>query len=612
MPATLAEQKDSRLRKTPQGSLYGAPAAIALAVVLLLQASAGAWWYVEHTAYDARVQLLESMGLARGEPTGTTVVVGMEEDSMVTVKPLIFWYPEIGRFLSMMDEAGAASVGIDLIPIHSLGKKMMESVSEIMAGSMDDNAVALMEGFGQISDNSILAPMLYADNMTVVQGVADGTVPYYYPLMAFMPSVVPASVRLLPDKDTVVRRQALSFMQGQDEKIDSFAQALYKVQVPESSKDDSVILNFSLRSGVKYYSFTDMLAGKYDLEELKGKSVLLGYITNYDDVHHVPLGTRIPGVIIHAVTIETLLTGTGAREIPAGLRFLAVALLAMAALLVSVRQRPLEAGAIVVVLSALYAVINIYAFHKGSLMPMFPTVLAPLLIFGTVYPYRYLVEERHRRKLYRTFSYYMDSDVIDTLISTDAENLFKGENKDVCVIFCDIRGFTKLSNMVRADYVVSFLNGFFSRCTEVVQKHGGIVDKFIGDAMLIFFHSEEGSAQNALKAALGIIKEVESLNSDGVFASNLEGWELNIGLGIHYGRVIMGNIGSEKKMDFTIIGEPVNIASRIEGLSKKLGHPLIATEEIYEMAKNDFKFKQLGKHRVRGIDSDIDLYTVIG
>lgn len=585
-----------------------APALICAAVFAALWASSPLWSPLEQRAYDARMRLIESIGASSASPTGKVVVVGMEEDRIAAVKPLIFWYPEIGRFLSLMDSHGANAVGIDLIPLHSLGQKMKDAAISIMADNARAGFEDEMEELGELTDNSLMAPMLRStERMGLVQGVADGTVPYYYSFMAFMKNAHPATVRLTPDSDAVLRSQAMRI--GGDE---AFAHALARLAAPESPlPEGSVLLNYHLQKGIPYYSFLDVLDGKAPAGSFEGRTVLLGYITRYDDVHMTPWGREIPGVMIHAIALETLLDRSRPMPAPVWASIMALGLLCALSALFSARFGPTLAIALNLIVIAISATSNLWLYQSGILMPLAPHLFAPIIIFGTIYPYRYFIEERSRRRIIKTFSYYMDPRIIDSLMDKDAESLMKGEIKDFCMLFSDIRGFTSMTNQNTPEMVIGFLNQYFRLVTEIIQHNNGVVDKFIGDAVLAYFPHEGNPCVNAIAASKQMLEAAEEFNKSDLVRSLRGGWTLQIGIGLDYGSAIIGNIGSERRMDFTVIGDPVNKASRMEGITKRLKVPIVTTEIVFFMAKEQFEFRHLGLYGVRGVGEHIDLYTIM-
>jgi len=206
----------------------------------------------------------------------------------------------------------------------------------------------------------------------------------------------------------------------------------------------------------------------------------------------------------------------------------------------------------------------------------------------------------------------VDKDLIDELLAKDPASLLKGEHKNVCIIFLDIRDFTRLSQQHTARQLFEVLNLYFGRITELVQLHNGFVNKFIGDGVLAFFATGSNPVSNAIRAAENIVEKTAQLNAEDAFRPFIGAWKIRIGIGIHYGKVVVGNIGSERKMDFTIIGEHVNIASRIEELTKQVKKNLLISDAVYQMAIQDFHFEPLGDYSIKGVEKPIGIYTLVG
>lgn len=581
-------------------------ALIGFSVFLLLFLSRDSWREMDLRAYDLRLQAVERLDLARPDtarPTGKVVVVGMEEKALLKEKPLVFWYPEIGMFLRKMDEFGAGVVGIDVIPVHALGEKMADAARSVVSSGLAEKHGRFLDELGRQTDNSLLGPLLeVSGRIKIVQGVADENVPYYYGLLAFMENVRPASVKLTIDEDQGIRRQRVIY----DENLWSFPHAVSVASGGDGDIGEPVVLiNYLIEKDIPYYSFTDVLRGRHAGDKFAGKTVLLGYITTYDDIHSTPLGRRLPGVKIHAAAVETLLGRSFLRIAPLRCEAAVLFFLTAAGLVAAIALRPALAVFASLSLMAAYALFNLFLFSRGHVAALFPHVLSPLLVLTFVYPYRYFVEERSRKKIYRTFSYYMDGHVIDTLITKSPESLLRGERQELCIFFLDIRDFTALAHEEEPENIIAFLNRFFGLATEIIQRHEGFVNKFIGDAVLAFFGSER-AVDNALRAAAEIVEGTGKINRDVIFSKP---WTLRIGIGIHWGGVIVGNIGSEKKMDFTIIGDSVNIASRVEGLTKRLDRAVLVTETAYRRAGREFDLENLGEFKIRGIEKPVAVYS---
>lgn len=216
------------------------------------------------------------------------------------------------------------------------------------------------------------------------------------------------------------------------------------------------------------------------------------------------------------------------------------------------------------------------------------------------------------QRLRRAFSRFVPEEVIDRLTedaASEAESI--NEKRKVAVLICDIRNFTSISERNKPENVVSFLNEYFKKMVEVIKKHGGAIDKFMGDAIMALFGtpvSYEDNARRAVDAAL----EMQSL-VPGISCSNLfipEGMNFNVGIGIHYGDVIVGSIGCAEKSDYTVIGDTVNLASRLEGLTKSYGAGIIISGAVKNELNRKYNLLHLDTVKVKGKSVGIQIYRV--
>lgn len=208
------------------------------------------------------------------------------------------------------------------------------------------------------------------------------------------------------------------------------------------------------------------------------------------------------------------------------------------------------------------------------------------------------------------FAHYVPADVMDEIINETINKRRNSENRNVSVLFSDIRDFTAISEHSIAQEVVDFLNTYFSKMGSEIISEGGHIDKFIGDAiMAVFgaFASMENPAENSIRAAIKMLAALEKMNSSNF---NISHNKIDIGIGINCGDCILGNIGFQNKMDYTIIGDTVNLASRIESLTKKYRHQLIVSEYVYEATKDIFIHRHIDNVRVKGKIKPVSIYAV--
>ena len=219
------------------------------------------------------------------------------------------------------------------------------------------------------------------------------------------------------------------------------------------------------------------------------------------------------------------------------------------------------------------------------------------------------------KRIRRAFSRFVPEQIIDSLVlqanDTD-QKVGVGETRAVAILFSDIRSFTNISEKNRADVLVAFLNRYFSTMVEIIKKHGGTIDKFIGDAIMAEFGTPVSYEDNCRRAVMAAYEMRDALDS--VEMGDLvmpEGMKFNIGIGIHYGDVIVGSIGSKDKTDYSVIGDNVNLASRLEGLTKTYGTQILVSESVRaDAGENSFCFRHLDDVRVKGKKNAVPIYAV--
>lgn len=606
-------------------------AAVALAVCIGAYPS-GFQGVLERKAYDARVRLSERLGLGSDRTSGKTVIVGIDERSIIRDKPLLFIYDDIGRFLKRMDEYGAAVVGLDMILVHKQSEKLGNAARALLGDRMDRAGDAMgrtMEDIGERLDRSVLEPIIdVSERVKIVQVVHGDLVPFFYGVSPFIKNMTIADASLtdgaFDTNDGVIRKQVFPASERP-----SFASALYLLTTGRPYTGGTVFINYRMAGAVPFFRFDDVMSGKADKRSFAGRTVILGYINGYEDVHATPLGldispglpdggrnmsgqkgAKMAGPLVQGLILETMLTAASVTEAPLFAHIIILICLVAAAYAAVIYLKPLHTALTLAGMIALFFIADLVMFSHGYYVHLFPQLAAPVIVAVMVYPYRYFVEEKMRRKVQKVFGYYIDKRVLDTLVEKDSEALLAGESRKICIFFLDIRDFTQLSTTRSAQEMVQFLNFFFGGLTGIIQRNAGFVNKFIGDGILAFFMTGENPVGDGIAAARGIVAETARLNEARGFEKFIGGWEVRVGIGIHYGEVILGNIGSEQKMDFTIIGEHVNITSRIESLTKEVGAAILISDDARVAAGDGVFCREVGHFNVKGIEHAISLYTV--
>jgi len=350
-----------------------------------------------------------------------------------------------------------------------------------------------------------------------------------------------------------------------------------------------------------------------------GKICLIGSTsTGAADFVPSPVGERTPGVVVHANILNTILTGAFIRQAPELLNILVILLAGAAVSLLAAWRPVLQAGPLVVLLAFAYAAIN--ALVVFGLWSFWLVLVAPLgamlASFVVVTAYRQLTEERAKRHIKAMFSHALSPALVDRLMEDPSLARLGGEKRVLTCFFSDLAGFTPLSHRLGEQGTVSLLNRYFDRMTEIVQNRcGGYLNKFLGDGIFVFFGApvfQDDHPARALRAALECQQEVAALNR--VLAEESQGQiELSCRIGIATGEVMVGNCGSTQRMDYTAIGDTVNLASRLEGANKFFGTRILAADETWRRRDGEqFLARPLGSVYVVGRTDAAAVWNLIG
>ena len=383
----------------------------------------------------------------------------------------------------------------------------------------------------------------------------------------------------------------------------------------------------------KIISALSILQDKVDLEKLFGdKLVLIGQSSDAArDRFFTPVfrprssdGSRIllSGVEVHAAAIHTLLHGPVISVLSPTVNWGIVFLLVWFVTWLTIRM-PLKYGlsAAVIALLALYGAAQGLMAFQHYWMKVVGGEAALLLVPPVSATYQFVQErfsrslaEADRQQIMGMFSRYVSPEVAQRIWERKNEIILAGEERTATVLFSDIRSFTALSAGKPSQEVLGWLNRYFTAMDEVITRENGFLNKFMGDGLMVIFGVPLSGGVNedaccAVRCALGMLKRVEELNAE----QNAHGGEppIQIGIGIHTGPLTCGSVGSEKRLEYSVIGETVNLASRLESLTKDLHAPIVMSESTEQLIRERFKStRDLGQTKIRGFDGEIHVYTV--
>lgn len=391
---------------------------------------------------------------------------------------------------------------------------------------------------------------------------------------------------------------------------------LDKLEIPTDESGRMLINYLGPARTFPHYSISDVLAGRIPAEKFKGKIVLAGATaTGIYDMRVTPFGPVYPGVEIHANVIDNILHGNFLVH-SGWTKFLDICMIVLVGLIMGLAIPRLKAmtgiGLSLVLITAFIAA-NAFIFIRFN---VWLNVIYPVLTMMTIYlgitVYRYVTEEREKKKIRGAFQYYLTASVVNEILKDPSKLKLGGDKKNLSVMFSDIRGFTTISEKLSPEELVRLLNEYLTAMTDIVFKYDGLLDKYIGDAIMAVFGApldQPDHASRACRVALEMMAELGRLRQKWAAEGRPD---VNIGVGINSGDMVVGNMGSEMRFDYTVMGDSVNLASRLEGTNKEYGTNIIISEFTYEVVKDEFLCRQLDAVRVKGKKLPVRIFELLG
>jgi adenylate cyclase len=595
------------LRRLALPSRFGVLAAATLMLAGALAQQLGATAPLDRILLDAAFRFNRAWHPqpAVAEP----VIVGIDEAFLDSIdEPLALSHLYLSRFLQAMAQARPRVVGLDLV----LPEKRFQAIVPATQPTLDYHRTLL----GALLATSREVPVVSAKVWDTERGrFRDIHVDY-------------ASALAMQDREGAAQASAL-FCQDADGRVRHYPGAQCQPGGAQATLTSEMAAAMGRRqawSGLIDYQqgapfayvpiqrVLEMSAGgdAAGLRRLFGdRAVLLGAVLEDVDVLVLPVALaswrpeseRVPGVVAHAQVLRSMLNGGFVQPVADGLVLLMAAAFALfwfgAAL---VRKFALLGAAAI----ALLALSSQLLLHGVWLAPgaMLATGLAACMARGLVEGWR---NWRERRRLGHAFSGYVSPQVMREIVEGGIAADQRGRKLSVCVLFSDIRDFTTLSEHLPAEDVVSLLNRYFARMTAAVHRHGGTVDKFIGDGLMAFFGAPNPLAspsQNAMDAAHDMLRALADLNRELAAEGRAP---LAIGIGLHTGEAVIGHVGSPERHAYTAIGDTVNTAARLEGLCKVLRYPVLCSDSVARAVGRPPALVPLGPQALKG-RSAIEVY----
>lgn len=575
-------------------------------------------------------------------------VVAIDEASLEQLGRWPWPRTTLAQLLTTVAEAGARVIGLDVI----LAEPDQNSASDnILAAAVQRAPVVLPAFFSfqeaQQGQTGIEpATPLPKFGFVRLRGLEHPSLLFPRPRQVTepLPAFAAAArnlghVNILPDADGTVRRETL-VLSYRGRFYPSLALQIAKLALAVASEDMLLDLQGSVQLGsvpipldvegrmlfnfagpgqtFPHYSAADVLRGAIPAETFKDAIVLIGATAiGIFDLRVTPYSTVFPGVEIHATAIENILAQTFLRRPPwMELVVFGLILLLPAALGILLGQlRPLGGGLVVAaLLGGLFGLAQVLLVFEGLWFPVFYPMLVVAATYIPVTVHRALTEERQRLFIKRAFQQYVPEGVVSRILADPSVLRFGGERRELTIMFTDVRSFTTYSEQYQAELVVEILHEYLTQMVEIIFRNEGTLDKFIGDGVMAIFGAPVPQPDHAVRACKTALEMTEALQRL-QHKWRQEGKEpLRIGIAVNTGEVIVGNLGSDQRFDYTVLGDPVNLAARLESLNKEFPQAsgMLISEFTYEMARERIEARPLGEVMVRGKTRPVIVYELIG
>jgi len=580
-------------------------------------------WRLELLSYDWRLPRQRVV-------PGDIVIVAIDKESSDNFQKWPWPRSLHAELLDRISKAGARAIGLDIVFSEVSSDAEITDWREEPEPSPDDwELKEALETSGRV----VLAALLQeqeTDRGDMESAMTSAQFPYWL----FEDAAAGVGiVNFSKDLDDAVRRMHLTFTY-QDEREPSFALALLQVAAADASlaqemdtasphpylPDNTILINYvgpaRTFKTVPYYQALDP-----DLvpdEFFNDKIVLIGATDPLlQDIHLSPVegprGRDMAGVEIQANSLATLLGGKWTRPVPVWVTLLATMLFSVLAAIGTALLRPLRALLIVAIpvtgLGVAVPFILLRSYHIW--VPMVAPLAALAISYTAVTVYMYVVEERARRAIRAAWQRRVAPEVLDVILKDPEFAYVHGRRTVATTLFSDIRGFTTMCDNLEPEEVVELLNEYLTEMTKVIRKHRGTIHKFIGDGIMAVFGDpipDDGHADQAAAAALEMHRRLVEM---GQSSDNPSIQQMQIGVGIHTGELVAGDIGSAEFMEYTVIGATVSVASRLETLNKEFGTGVIISEDTKKALEGEYDTEELGFQEIRGIAEPIRVHALV-
>ena len=556
------------------------------------------------------------------------------------------WSREVtARLITGLKEYGARVVALDMVFSEPQGKAQDEALARAVAGAGN---VVLGYFFRNDGDNPPreLQEELLRSRVKILRlepGVTAVPVPEFRTLDASILPIGAAALaqgffNVLPDEDGLYRSaallalrdgelypslslRALSRYLGSEPQVSVAAFGVRPLQLgrlnlPVNEAGELPLNYYGPQGPFRTVSAADVIRRRLPAGALRGALVFVGATEmGIYDLRATPFDPALPGVEIHATVAANALDGRFLTRDgrTAGIEMAAIFLLpALLALLLNATTRTALGLVWLLLCAGCWLLLNQQLFRSQSLDLSIIYPLVPVLLsYLGGEAYRNLVVERKGRYLKKAFGSYLSPELVDQIVKNPGRLRLGGEKRELTILFSDIRGFTSISETLPPEELVALLNEYLTPMTRIVLEEKGTLDKFIGDAVMALFNAPLDlpfHQAHACRVAVRMIGRLNELNGD--FARRGLP-RIGIGIGINTGEAVVGNMGADLRFDYTAIGDNVNLASRLEGLTKQYGVRIVVSDSTRQAAGDEFTFREIDLVRVKGKQKPVAVYELM-
>lgn len=434
---------------------------------------------------------------------------------------------------------------------------------------------------------------------------------------AYYESLSLATVRAALGQPPLIAKIATKSVEGYDS-FESLALDLGndgKLVIPVDGTISALVPYRGQEHSFRYFSVTDVLHNRIAPTALNNKIVLVGTTApGLIDMRATPVGEVFPGVEIHANLISGILDQSFKSEpnFMHGAEIIWLAVIGGMLAFVLPRLTVIQSITTSVLTFLLTSCVSIALWQYGNvLMPVANSFLMIALLFALTMSYGYFVESRNKRQITSLFGQYVPPQLVDEMSKNPSAVSMEGHSEIITILFTDVRGFTNIAEKMDAKTLAELMNEFLTPLSKVIYKHRGTIDKYMGDCIMAFWGAPLPDQQHARHAMLAAIEMLAALKALQPRFKEKNWPEIHVGVGINTGRVSVGNMGSDVRVAYTVMGDTVNLASRLEGITKQYGVELIVGEET-KRAAPDFLYRELDYVCVKGKTEPIVIYEPVG